>query len=243
MTMLSSDIRLAVYQHVVIRLAIAMLSSDWLYITMLSSDIRLAVYHHAVIRLALYHHVVIRLALYHHVVIRLAITMLSPDIRLAIYHHVVIRLAISMLSSDIRLAITMLPSDWLHFTMLSSDWLHFTMLSSDWLYISMLLPCSTGTWESILVVDQEGNHLQTFQYQPTETASANKPEQLDCFLLVNEEVTHMLTQSCFVCLFVNLPVWSCLHVIVNLPFGVVCLLTCLFGVVCLLTCPLRLFSY
>ena len=73
------------------------------------------------------------------------------------------------------------------------------MLSSDWLYISMLLPCSTGTWESLLVVDQEGNHLQTFQYQPTETTSANKLEQLNCFLLVNEEVTHMLIQSCFVC--------------------------------------------
>ncbi|XP_076438047.1 DENN domain-containing protein 3-like [Babylonia areolata] len=46
-----------------------------------------------------------------------------------------------------------------------------------------------GTWESILVVDIEGGtHLQTFQYQPTETSASNKPEQLDCFLIVMGEI-------------------------------------------------------
>ncbi|KAL8607727.1 hypothetical protein ACOMHN_039400 [Nucella lapillus] len=45
-----------------------------------------------------------------------------------------------------------------------------------------------GTWESILVVDLDGNHLQTFQYQPVETSTSTRPEQLDCFVIVREEV-------------------------------------------------------
>ncbi|XP_070209415.1 DENN domain-containing protein 3-like [Littorina saxatilis] len=45
-----------------------------------------------------------------------------------------------------------------------------------------------GTWESILVVDLEGNHLQTFQYRPEDSLASNKPEQLDCFLVLTDEI-------------------------------------------------------
>jgi hypothetical protein len=54
---------------------------------------------------------------------------------------------------------------------------------------------AAGTWERILVVDQQGNHLQTFEYFSNSPSSkSSKPEQLDCFIMVSGEVRVSVAQ-------------------------------------------------